>query len=108
VRAFNFQSFDILLTLFIVKPKIIQRPNATEFGYRGHTKTLFFKVFAFPSATIEWRKNGIFIGRFRQEKSSLIVKIVQFKDSGIYQAIARNIVGEVRVTTFLAVTDPGK
>jgi hypothetical protein len=46
-------------------------------------------------------------GRFRQKAGNLVVENVQYTDSGRYQATATNILGEVKVTTFLVVRDPG-
>jgi hypothetical protein len=96
--------------LFSVGPKITQRPNAIEFGYRGKSKTLWLEAFAFPAVKVTWTKpnNEKITGRFRQENGSLFIDNIEYTDSGRYQAIARNILGEVTVSTFLVIRDAGK
>lgn len=71
---------------------------------------MYFEVFAFPEANVTWNRldNMNMSERFRQEAGNLVIERVQYKDGGFYQATARNILGEVRVTTFLVVKDPGK
>ncbi|KAK3745618.1 hypothetical protein QZH41_013723 [Actinostola sp. cb2023] len=92
-----------------VGPKIIRRPNATEFGYLSNTKRLHFQVFSLPKVKVTWKRlywDRMNDARFREENGSLVIDNVQYTDSGLYQAVARNILGEVRITTFLAVKDP--
>ena len=92
-------------------PKIIRRPNATEFGYLSNTKRLHFQVFSFPKVKVTWKRpywDRMNDARFREENGSLVIDNVQYTDSGLYQAVARNILGEVRITTFLLVRDPGE
>jgi hypothetical protein len=62
-------------------------------------------------ANVTWKKPYLIKRndeRFRQENGDLIIENVQYTDSGRYQATARNILGEVKVTTFLAVRDAGE
>ena len=68
---------------------------------------IVFKVFAFPPASIEWTKNRKRMDLINQTNSSLMLPNVQYLDYGRYEAVARNILGEVRLTTLLIIRDPG-
>jgi hypothetical protein len=109
--------YELLCTIAVlyvpssVGPKILKIPNATEFGYRARTKRFTFQVLSFPVANVTWKKpywNKRNDGRFRQENGDLIIENVKYTDSGRYQATARNLLGEVKMTTFLVVSDAGE
>lgn len=100
--------FDYNILTFAVSPKLLSRPNPTEYGYRGYDTVLNFTVFADPPAKIQWTRSGKKIQELEQSESSLTLSTVQYNDSGLYQAVARNLLGNVTVSTFLIVRDPGK
>lgn len=80
----------------------------TEYGYVGHNKTFVFKVFAFHSATVIWKRNGKILRKIGQDNSNFTLPNVNYKDSGLYEVVALNDLGKISATTFLVIKDPGE
>lgn len=99
---------DIDVFSFAVSPKLLSRPNPTEYGYRGYDAVLNFNVFADPPAEIQWMKVGRKTQMLNQSNGILTLKNVLYTDYGLYQAVARNLLGDITITTLLIVRDPGK
>lgn len=70
---------------------------------------MYFEVFAKPEAIVTWLipSHVQKTQRIRQENNSLVIDNVQYEDTGHYQAVARNLLGEVRARVFMIIRDPG-
>lgn len=100
-----------MFIVLIVRPKIIQKPSKFETGYLSLTKRLTFKVFSIPEATIVWKRPLWTLqdnDRFTDENGTLVISNVTSTDLGLYEGVARNLLGEVKVSTFLTVQKPGE
>ncbi|XP_046374424.2 uncharacterized protein LOC124147724 isoform X3 [Haliotis rufescens] len=78
----------------------------------GESAILTCHISGFPQPSVLWRKNGMLIGHtkdFKQMYDGRIVKLeiygVCFQDSGQYECVARNGLGETSTTCLLTVKD---
>ncbi|EDO29925.1 predicted protein [Nematostella vectensis] len=88
-----------------VAPRVHQQPKAIEFGYRPASKELQLRVFGFPTPNITWSGPALRHSKSRvnQSDGSLIIMRTEFRDSGEYQALVKNVVGQAVIRTFLVV-----
>ncbi|EDO29923.1 predicted protein [Nematostella vectensis] len=88
-----------------VAPRVHQQPKAIEFGYRPASKELQLRVFGFPTPNITWSGPALRHSKSRvnQSDGSLMIMRTEFRDSGEYQAIVKNVVGQAVIRTFLVV-----
>ncbi|XP_048590018.1 hemicentin-1 isoform X3 [Nematostella vectensis] len=88
-----------------VAPRVHQQPKAIEFGYRPASKELQLRVFGFPPPNITWSGPALRHSKSRvnQSDGSLMIMRTEFRDSGEYQAIVKNVVGQAVIRTFLVV-----